>query len=565
MLDRFARVAAALLRAPTGFVSFIDENNQWLMGRFGVDVERMNRSVAFCAHTIMEDRVLVVEDASLDPRFANNLNVAGPPFVRFYAGAPLRTPEGHNIGALSVMSDTPREGLSAGEQSGLRDLADLVVGQLRLRRAGAHLDPATGLPNRTVLEIDLAHLTAVCRSMGGEAWVMVIDAAEAREFNDLISVLSHSAADALLAATGERLRKVVPQGISIYFIGSFRFTLLISNSNSDEDIRAIQEQIVRVVSEPVFLSEVPITFSPCVGAANYPRHAAEPMELIRSAVTAVVDARQHRRRSGIFEVENDARRRLNYHRLIDLNRALTSPDQLSLHFQPKLRLAGGTCSGVEALVRWAHPVDGPISPGEFVPLAERTGMVRQLTGWVMRQGIATLAKWQSSRLGLSLALNISARDLEDPTFPAFVENHIVANGIDPTGLELEITESAFIIDPEAARAALRALRHLGLRIAVDDYGTSQSSLAYLRELPVTSLKIDQMFVSALDHSPTDQAIVQSTLALAKSLGLEVVAEGIETEAVCDMLRAWECDYGQGYVFARPMPEEQFLDWLTGHP
>lgn len=248
--------------------------------------------------------------------------------------------------------------------------------------------------------------------------------------------------------------------------------------------------------------------------------------------------------------------------LADLERALQHRRGLHLVFQPKVDLRDGRCTGAEALIRWSCDARGAVPPGRFVPLAENTRLIRPLTEWVLREGLDQLRDWQRSGLDLTLAVNISVRNLMQPDFVYFVGQELALRGLAPHLLHLEVTESGLMVDPHASIATLQALKSLGVHIAIDDFGTGQSSMAYLRHLPADTVKIDRSFVDDMDVDRSDEVIVRATIMMARFLRLRVVAEGVENGRVYDKLRRFRCDEVQGYHIARPMPGRDLAEWVT---
>ena len=250
----------------------------------------------------------------------------------------------------------------------------------------------------------------------------------------------------------------------------------------------------------------------------------------------------------------------------DLRQAIEF-EQLGVEFQPKLDLSTGMVVGAEALVRWTHPIRGVVSPTDFVRVAEETGLIKQLTDLMLARSTSTLRQFQRMGYDLGMSVNLSTHDLVDAQLPARVSAHLEANGVEASALTLEITESSLLIDGPRARATIDELDAIGVRLSIDDFGTGYSSLSYLRQLPVRELKIDQSFVTNMLVDDQDMVIVRSTIDLSHNLGLQVVAEGVESEEVLERLRSFGCDVAQGFCVSRPLTEKRFLAWLssTGHP
>jgi len=265
---------------------------------------------------------------------------------------------------------------------------------------------------------------------------------------------------------------------------------------------------------------------------------------------------------GIFSSAQDAVYRRRFTLVNDFGAALERPGQLRLVFQPKVDLANGACIGAEALLRWAHPVLGDVSPAEFIPIIERTAMARPTTAWVLEAAMQQLAAWKASGLVLQLAVNVSAANLLEPDFAARVAEGLARHALPASCLSLEITESALMTNPKMAQATLEGLAATGVHLAIDDFGTGYSSLSYLQRLPVQVVKIDQSFMRDLATDPRRRALVSAMIALSQNLGHKVVAEGVETDVVATWLRGMGCDQAQGYLFARPLAPAAFAAWVA---
>jgi EAL domain-containing protein (putative c-di-GMP-specific phosphodiesterase class I) len=298
-----------------------------------------------------------------------------------------------------------------------------------------------------------------------------------------------------------------------------------------------------------------------IGAAAYPDDGDDVDTLIRRADIAMQTAKDRRLGFMRYEPELDTRSATQLALMSELRRALDE-HELTLHFQPKADLETGAVTSVEALVRWEHPEHGLLPPAEFVPFAERTGISRGLSRYVLAAGVRQLREWEEQGLDVGLSLNLTMFDLLDPKLPDEVAALLREEGVDPSRLELEITESVIMADPVRVREIVAALKALGVRLAIDDFGTGFSSLTYLKSLPIDVLKIDRSFVMGMDASESDRAIVSSTTQLAHSLGLAVVAEGVESDEIWRELVSIGCDLAQGFHIGRPCPPEQLLETLA---
>ena len=307
-------------------------------------------------------------------------------------------------------------------------------------------------------------------------------------------------------------------------------------------------------------AELSIDAAPAIGIALHPQHGADASALLQHAEVALFAALGHEDPVSFYEPATDPHRPARLALMGELRQALDG-DQLSIAYQPRLDIAMDRIEGVEGLVRWDHPLHGPMGPDEFVPLAEKTGNIRHLTRWVLASGIAQLRQWMDEGRELRLALNLSARDLDDADLPRRVAALLGAHGVPARRLVLEVTESAVMAEPDAALKVLQRLAAQDIDIAIDDFGVGQSSLTYLRRLPVRELKIDKSFVARLGEDREDQAIVRAIVDLGHRLGFRVVAEGVENSTALDCLRDMGCDFAQGFFIARPLEAAALRDFL----
>ena len=323
---------------------------------------------------------------------------------------------------------------------------------------------------------------------------------------------------------------------------------------------AVAEKVRRTLRDPFVLEGIALDVDASVGVALYPDHGYDVETLLQRADVAMYLAKQDHSGCELYSAERDEYSPARLALVGELRRAIDC-DELVLHYQPKADLRSGQVSGVEALVRWQHPERGLIGPDEFIPLAERTGLIRDLTHVVLDAALGQVRTWRAQGIDLSVSVNLSARDLLDLELPETVRSLLAQHEIAADRLELEITESVILADPMRARAVLSRLDAMGVQLAIDDFGIGYSSLAYLKRLPVSEIKIDRSFVLNMESDDNDGVIVRSTIDLGRNLGLRVVAEGVENEATWHKLGALNCDQAQGYFLSRPVPGDQIAAWL----
>jgi len=415
----------------------------------------------------------------------------------------------------------------------------------RIEHQALH-DELTGLAHRTLLRdrVDQA-LRAARRTAGGGA-ILLLDLDRFKEIND---TLGHEAGDALLRELAVRLSAILRQSDTVARLGGDEFAVLAPDVGDAARALALAEKLREELSRPVVVSDLGLEVEASIGIARYPAHGTDVETLLRHADVALYIAKEAHVPT-LYDAEHDHYSRARLTLVGELRRAIDE-GQLVVHYQPKADMATGAIASVEALVRWAHPDHGLLSPDRFVPLAEHTGLIRPLTRWVLDTALAQCWAWERQGLDVGVSVNVSGRDLMDLHLPDEVAGLLARHGLEAGRLELEITENTILTDPVRARAVLERLSELGVGLAIDDFGTGHSSLGYLRRLPVDVLKIDKSFVLAMEEDESDAAIVRSAIDLAHNLGLSVVAEGVESESVWTTLAGLGCDTAQGYLLGRP--------------
>ncbi|XLZ68321.1 EAL domain-containing protein [Massilia sp. SR12] len=436
----------------------------------------------------------------------------------------------------------------------LHDLTEQQRAQERIYRL-AHHDPLTGLDNRLSLNLRLDQLLAQTRRVHGAAAVMFLDLDHFKKIND---THGHATGDQLLMAVADRLRELLREVDTIARLGGDEFIVVTSGNITPADATHIAMRIVHALAEPFQLGGKTIHTGTSVGVAMFPQDGADSPTLLQHADTAMYAAKSHGR--GNFQFFEAAMNAATHERLLMENRLWQALElkQFELYLQPQVELASRRVIGAELLLRWHHPELGMVGPDRFIPIAEESGLILPLGEWVLQQAVAMLQRWQGK---LRLAVNLSARQCHGGALLPLLDRLMAQSGVDPALLELEITESAAMQDPERSRTLLRELRARGFTVAIDDFGTGYSSLSYLKLFEIDRIKIDRAFVKDIETDPNDAVIVTATISLAHALGLGVVAEGVETEAQLAFLRSKHCNEAQGYLFARPMPVGEFEDLL----
>jgi diguanylate cyclase (GGDEF)-like protein len=419
-------------------------------------------------------------------------------------------------------------------------------------------DNLTGLPNRVLFHDRVEQALHGAKRRPGEVAVMFLDLDRFKEVND---TLGHESGDILLREVGQRLAHSLRAGDTIARLGGDEFGVLASGLDEADDALVIARKLRQAVEWPFTLRGLTLEVEGSIGIAIFPEHGTDVDTLLRHADVAMYQSKEAHSGVGIYSPERDVYSPDRLKLLGELRRAIEQ-NELFLYYQPKISLSTSEVVGFEALVRWQHPEQGLLAPDRFVPFAEHTGLVKPLTRYVMREAVRTCAKWEEHGLDLGVAVNLSARDLLDLHLPDEVRLLLSETGIEPSRLELEITENTILSDPVRTRTILNRLKELGVRLAIDDFGSGYSSLGYLKRLPLDVLKIDKSFVMTMMADDDSAAIVRSTIDLAHNLGLEVVAEGVATEHISAALTALHCDAGQGFYFAGPLPEVEAAQWAA---
>ncbi len=442
------------------------------------------------------------------------------------------------IGELATQFNTMREAIAAREQR---------ISQL------AYFDTLTSLPNRTQFQ------TALDDALQEQSPVAVL-LFDMDRFQIVNDTLGHDVGDQLLCAIADRLRRLLPLSMMLARMGGDEYAVLLQAARPNDG-----EQCARLLlaslEEAFVIGEHTIDVRTSIGVALSPQHGSDALALIRAADAAMFVAKQSRSGFAVFDAKRMLFQQQHLSLLSELRHAIDN-NELRLYVQPKVALAVQQIMHAEVLVRWQHPQRGFIAPGDFIPFAEQTGFIKHITRWVIDASVDVIQAWQAEQRAIYLAVNLSTRDLVDTQFVAHVRAALQRSRITPSLLCLEVTESGFLDDPEHALRTLQELHGLGVKLSIDDFGTGYSSLAYLKRMPVQELKIDRGFVMNMLHSKEDATIVKATIDLGHNLALQVVAEGVENEAIAVELHALGCDFAQGYHYAKPMPVNELSNFIS---
>ncbi|HYH40323.1 MAG TPA: EAL domain-containing protein [Azospirillum sp.] len=423
----------------------------------------------------------------------------------------------------------------------------------------AHYDALTGLPNRTLLQDRLTHAIAAAKRSNGTVAVLFLDLDHFKVINDS---LGHTIGDEVLKDVAVRLQQALREVDTVGRLGGDEFIIVLPDAGNAADVARVAARILDCVCEPMRIKDRDFTISPSIGISLYPADGEDGERLIKNADAAMYQAKAAGRHAfRFFTTSMDAQLNERLNLEANIRRALDL-GEFRLHYQPQIELGSGRVTGLEALIRWAHPDLGMVPPGRFIPVAEESGQIAAISLWVLDEACRQAKLWQAEGLPLQrVAVNISALQFRSAELPGQVSAALTRHGLPPWCLELEVTEGALIRNVDMAILILKSLKEMGVKVSIDDFGTGYSSLSYLQRFPVDTLKIDRSFVNDVPNDQNDAAIVKAIIGLGSSLGLQVIAEGVETEQQLNFLRESGCHGGQGYLFSPPIPADDASRFL----
>ena len=419
-------------------------------------------------------------------------------------------------------------------------------------------DSLTGLPNRVLFQKQVREAIDAAREGNSFAAVMIMDLDRFKEVND---TLGHHNGDLLLREVGRRLKNAVRQSDRVARLGGDEFAILLPEISEPDAARRVALKVLHALEHPLQLEHLALDIGASIGIAVYPSHGTDAETLLQRADVAMYVAKEAHIGSEMYSHDKDGYSPDRLGLVAELRSAI---DQKELHlvFQPKVDLQDGGITGFEALIRWDHPRRGFMPPDEFIPIAEHTGLITPLTNFVVEEALRECRRWMDGGHPHRVSVNLSARTLQNTNLPEDVARALARWSIPARYLQLEITESSLMVDPERSGEILQRLADMGVGLSIDDYGSGYSSLSHLRRLPVSEIKIDKSFVLEMTSEANDAAIVRSTIELGHILGMRVVAEGVETAAIFDRLAALGCDEAQGYHMSSPLDAERIPNWLA---
>ncbi|MCC4118664.1 EAL domain-containing protein [Aromatoleum toluclasticum] len=562
--------------ASVGYAEYDERKSIRLMASFGIDPVDLECLPLTWADSGFGDWAVATAIRTGNPSVGRHL-LTEPSYapIRNYArkagyaaatALPLRI-EGQVIGALSILAADP-DAFDEAEMRLLGELADdLAYGISNLRTRVKHreaertiermayYDPLTGLPNRLSLCEQLSTTLEGAKQHFNPLALLVLKMGQLQEINE---TLGYREGERFLQTTCTRLQPFADQAKMVARVGEDEFAVLLTDAGSEHATQVAQD-LLGILREPVELTEFAVDSRASIGIALFPGHGTDADDLLRRATVAAGQARHTASGHALYRGSPDREfaRRLS---LMGELRHAIARNELLLYCQPKVDLGSQRVCGAEALVRWQHPKHGMLSTGEFIKIAEHAGLITPLTQWVLEAAFRQSYAWVEAGMDLPMSVNLSAHDLRDPRLLDRIKGLFDTWGTAPELIQFELTESALMEEPVGALEILTRLKDLGVELLIDDFGTGYSSLTYLQKLPVDTLKIDQSFVANMLASDDSEIIVRSTIELGHNLGLKIVAEGVETQAVWERLVALGCDTAQGYLISRPIPAGEFPDW-----
>lgn len=549
-LKKYTHLVCQLLKMPMGFVSVLDDEKQYIKSAQNITVTETSLGETFCVQTLKQGLTSICHDTHQHPIFRHYPAVSGAPFIRFYAGCPLRTPDGLPVGTLCVLDTQPR--VLTDEQIAIFEtLAELISDFLASWHSVGYIDIVTLLPNRQRLLKDIAV------SAEGEFRLIIIDCIDMPFAYEMARALGMAAVENLLRSMAAELRARLPLTGQLYAVAVGRFAF-ITDSQVTLTLDNIALSLLGIQAR--ISPEVPLDLDIHIGDSGLCDNALTPNEILRRAVSALHEAISQRLRFTTYNEALDARKKSDFSLLTGLRQALHENQGLYLVYQPKISLQTGRVTGAEALLRWRHPEKGEVLPGEFIPLVEKTSLMRELTAWVIDHAIAQLSAWQSQGLSLPVSINLAASDFSRPDFADELEQKMRDARLDPALLGVECLETEKMLESPAALNGLDMLKLRGFKISLDDFGSGYSNINYLRQIPMDIIKLDRSIVSKIDRDKASRIIVQNVVTLLKQLDYVVLAEGVEDASTIEILQNLGCDEVQGYFYAKPMVPVAFEAW-----
>lgn len=558
VLHKFVDLASQVLCIPGSFISVLDDENQYVKAAHNFPLPGSSRDDSLCRYVVDNEDAMVVSDTRLDPRFATHPLITGEPYIRFYAGVPLKNRKGAVLGTLCV-TDTSPHPFTPDRLITLKLLAALVMSFLDAWHSAGFADPVTALPNRQRLIRDLQRLDASGDTVPRR--LVLIDCIDMPRAYELARSMGMGPVESLLkdVATLLPLRLRPVRGDVLYTVATGRFAIL-THESSHLNAGWVSDRLEGISAD---LGEgLSVALTTHTGEVEFIAGEVTAHETLRRAVSALHEAIGRGIAAMSFSEATDARHTQDFTLMHDLSTALRENRGLWLAFQPKICLQSGRPVGLEALIRWRHPVRGELSPAQFIPLAEKTELLSELTSWVMDHSIARLTRLRNTCIQLPITVNISSRDFSREGFADLLEDKMIKARLPTSLLGIECLETERILESSAAMRGMEMLKLRGFGISLDDFGTGYSNISYLRRMPLDVIKLDRTLISEIASDTASRIIARSIILMLKELDYTVLAEGVEDVGTVETLTEYGCDQAQGFFYCRPLPEAELDKWLS---
>lgn len=557
VLRQFVRLASQALSIPGSFISVLDDEQQHVMAAHNFTLTRSSREDSLCRYAVDSDSTVVIPDTLLDERFATHPLIIGAPFIRFYAGTPLKNSTGMILGTLCV-TDTKPHPFSPAQVTMLTMLATLVMSFLEAWYSAGFADPVTGLPNRQRLIRDLQFLAA-----SGDRTprrLVLIDCIDMPRAYELARSMGMGPVESLLkdVATLLPLRLRPAPGEILYIVATGRFALL-TRQESRLSAGWVAKQLTGISAD--LGDGLSVALMTHTGEASFITGEMPAQEILRRAVSALHEAIARDVASMCFSEATDTRHTQDFTLMHDLALAIRENKGLWLAYQPKICLHSGKPIGLEALIRWRHPQRGELSPAEFLPFAGQTELLSELTRWVTEQAITRLSRLRDNYIQLPVTINVSSSDFSRSGFADELEEQMIKAKLPVSLLGIECLETERILESPSAMQGLEMLKLRGFGISLDDFGTGYSNISYLRRMPLDVIKLDRSLISEIASDTGSRVIARSIIAMLKDLDYTVLAEGVENAETVNTLTEFGCDQAQGFFYSRPLAEAALDEWL----
>ncbi|WP_034948721.1 putative bifunctional diguanylate cyclase/phosphodiesterase [Erwinia oleae] len=558
VLRKFVQLASQALGIPGSFISVLDDEHQFVRASRNFDLKESSRDDSLCRHVVDSDIPVVVPDTLHDPRFSTHPLIIGEPFIRFYAGVPLKNRERIVLGTLCV-TDTRPHTFSTEQLATLKLLGELVMSFLEAWHAASFTDVVTGLPNRQRLIRDLQFLAAA-----GDTTLrrlVLIDCIDMPRAYELARSMGMLPVENLLKDMATLLPLRLRPGVDdrIYTVATGRFAILTGAKSrlSASYVATVLQGISADLEEGISVELTAYT-----GETAFMPGSFSAQEILRQGVSALHEAIGQGVSAMSFNESFDASRTEDFLLMNDLAVALEKNEGLYLVYQPKVCLQTGVPLGLEALIRWKHPTRGELSPAMFIPLASQTNLVSALTEWVINSVIAQQKAWRSTTIRLPVSVNVSEMDFAREGYADYLEDKMIKAGLPTALLGIECMETESILESPAALKGLEMLKQRGFALSLDDFGIGYSNISYLRRMPLDVIKLDKSLISELSSDTASRIIARSIIKMLKDLDYTVLAEGVENAEIVSTLRQYGCDQAQGFFYSKPLPVEELQSWLS---